>query len=175
VGSALADGSRGVTAKIRWLSRAVSDLSESYEEGRPRWIHCTPLLGSSGAVGVWMVVLVDEEKYSNQPVRRFRQAPPVAHDVRSKKTPTPGGGGYFDDFDGETPGSTPRSGSFVHALQGHGPGAARHVAVDALRRDASPRYGYGNGGEQRAGRSAGSSIRSYATNGHNGSVDTFNI
>ena len=34
---ALADG-RGVTAKVRWVSRRDS-------EGRNRWIHCTPLIG----------------------------------------------------------------------------------------------------------------------------------
>ena len=64
---ALADG-RGVTAKIRWLSRFD-------EEGRNRWIHCTPLIGSNGQIGVWMVVLIDEDEIIN---RRWRQAPPVA-------------------------------------------------------------------------------------------------
>ncbi|KAF2022268.1 hypothetical protein BU24DRAFT_332765, partial [Aaosphaeria arxii CBS 175.79] len=81
VAEALADGTRGVTAKIRWLSTAAPSLADRSEEGRPRWIHCTPLLGQSGSVGVWMVVLVDDEKVPG-PVRRFRQAPPVASDVR---------------------------------------------------------------------------------------------
>lgn len=27
-----------------------------------RWVHATPLLGRNGEVGVWMVVLVDEER-----------------------------------------------------------------------------------------------------------------
>jgi len=166
VGAALADGSRGVTAKIRWLSRAVTDLNESHEEGRPRWIHCTPLLGASGAVGVWMVVLVDEEKHS-APVRRFRQAPPVANDVRSRKVPL--SPNYFDDFDGDAPSGPPRTSSLVNSQNP----AARHIAVDALRKgDASPR----SLGEQRVTlRSGSSSIRSYATNGRDGSVDTFNI
>ncbi|KAK3994756.1 hypothetical protein QBC44DRAFT_235547 [Cladorrhinum sp. PSN332] len=44
-----------VTARIRWLA------GRQDREGRPRWIHCTPLMGSNGAVGVWMVVIVDEE------------------------------------------------------------------------------------------------------------------
>ena len=65
--AALAEG-RGVTAKIRWVSR-------SDEDGRNRWIHCTPLLGSNGQIGVWMVVLVDDDEEVN---RRWRQAPPVA-------------------------------------------------------------------------------------------------
>lgn len=65
---ALADG-RGVTAKVRWVSK-------NDEEGRNRWIHCTPLLGSNGQIGVWMVVIVDEEKDLSAN-RRFRQAPPI--------------------------------------------------------------------------------------------------
>jgi len=81
---ALADGTRGVTAKIRWLSAPAADLDDRTEEGRPRWIHCTPLLGASGAVGVWMVVLVDDEK-SSGPVRRFRPAPPVVDNIRREK------------------------------------------------------------------------------------------
>ncbi|RDW84533.1 hypothetical protein BP6252_02123 [Coleophoma cylindrospora] len=65
---ALADG-RGVTAKVRWISK--QDL-----DGRNRWIHCTPLLGSNGAIGVWMIVIVDDE--NSQPTgKRFKQAPPV--------------------------------------------------------------------------------------------------
>jgi PAS domain S-box-containing protein len=51
---ALADG-RGVTAKIRWITKHDQD-------GRSRWIHCTSLVGSNGNIGVWMVVLVDDEK-----------------------------------------------------------------------------------------------------------------
>ncbi|KAG9240979.1 hypothetical protein BJ878DRAFT_429117 [Calycina marina] len=62
---ALADG-QGVTAKLRWISKA--DVA-----GRSRWFHCTPLLAQSGKVGVWMVVLVDDED-SNP---RYRQPPPV--------------------------------------------------------------------------------------------------
>lgn len=65
--SALAEG-RGVTAKVRWLSR-------SDEDGRNRWIHCTPLVGSNGQIGVWMIVLVDDDMELG---RRWKQAPPVA-------------------------------------------------------------------------------------------------
>ena len=65
--TALAEG-RGVTAKVRWISRID-------EEGRNRWIHCTPLLGSNGQIGVWMVVLVDDDQDLS---RRWKQAPPVA-------------------------------------------------------------------------------------------------
>lgn len=65
--AAFADG-RGVTAKVRWLSRL-------HEEGRSRWIHCTPLIGINGQIGVWMIVIVDDEK-DGLP-RSWRPAPPV--------------------------------------------------------------------------------------------------
>ena len=65
--NALAEG-RGVTAKVRWVSKVD-------EDGRNRWIHCTPLLGSNGQIGVWMVVLVDDDQELS---RRWKQAPPVA-------------------------------------------------------------------------------------------------
>lgn len=65
--AALADG-RGVTAKVRWLTR-------SQEEGRGRWIHCTPLIGINGQIGVWMVVIVDDEEVVAP--RNWRSAPPV--------------------------------------------------------------------------------------------------
>ncbi|KAH7073379.1 hypothetical protein FB567DRAFT_611632 [Paraphoma chrysanthemicola] len=170
VRSALADGSRGVTAKIRWLSHAVPNLETSNEEGRPRWIHCTPLLGASGAVGVWMVVLVDEDKQSG-PVRRFRQAPPVANDVRSKKDGARGT--LMDDFDDFSYHSyTPRTSSLVNG-HSNSPSAVRHIAVDALRQPSSPRHAppmY----DQRALRSGSSSLRNYDL-GREGSVETFNI
>ncbi|KAL2355003.1 hypothetical protein BJ546DRAFT_1060797 [Cryomyces antarcticus] len=87
--AALAEG-RGVTAKVRWVSRAD-------DEGRSRWIHCTPLIGHNGSVGVWMVVVVDEENSSN--VRRFRQAPPVAQVIGGKEYDpnSPRGQGYSND------------------------------------------------------------------------------
>jgi hypothetical protein len=72
--SAALESDRGVTAKVRWVSGRPGE-----EEGRARWVHCTPLLGSNGVVGVWMVVIVDEEGY--EPVRRFKTAPPVAVDI----------------------------------------------------------------------------------------------
>lgn len=67
----MAEG-RGVTAKIRWVTRPE-------EEGRNRWIHCTPLLGNNGGIGVWMVVLVDDE--TSRPSRKFRPAPPVSENI----------------------------------------------------------------------------------------------
>ena len=76
--AALAEG-RGVTAKVRWVSKAD-------EEGRSRWIHCTPLLGSNGQIGVWMIVLVDDDQVIGG--RRWKQAPPVAP-ARSQVIETP--------------------------------------------------------------------------------------
>ena len=45
---------RKVTAKVQWLSKTPP-------KSRARWIHCTPLLGVSDAIGVWMVILVDDD------------------------------------------------------------------------------------------------------------------
>lgn len=45
---------RSVTARIKWVTR-FSD------QGRHRWIHCTPLLANNGEVGVWMVVVIDDD------------------------------------------------------------------------------------------------------------------
>lgn len=67
--AAFAEG-RGVTAKVRWISK-------SDEDGRNKWIHCTPLLGGNGQVGVWMVVIVDDDKSTVRDGRRWRDAPPV--------------------------------------------------------------------------------------------------
>ena len=72
---ALADG-RGVTAKCRWVTKRD-------REGRNRWIHCTPLIGSNGAIGVWMVVIVDDETDG----KRDRMATPV--DPNFGRSPTP--------------------------------------------------------------------------------------
>ncbi|KAM0425819.1 hypothetical protein ACHAPT_009070 [Fusarium lateritium] len=89
-----ADG-HGITAKVRWLSRSDIQAQSHHarlmnhqshgqaggqpppaSQGRSRWIHCTPLLGSNGAVGVWMVVLVDDESEPSFRGMR-REAPPV--------------------------------------------------------------------------------------------------
>ncbi|KAK0635536.1 hypothetical protein B0T17DRAFT_612388 [Bombardia bombarda] len=70
-----------VTARIRWVSKLD-------REGRSRWIHCTPLLGSNGAVGVWMVVIVDgdedegEDGGQKRGSRNSRLAPPVESHVQ---------------------------------------------------------------------------------------------
>lgn len=45
---------RSVTARIKWAVKFA-------DKGRHRWIHCTPLLANNGQVGVWMVVVIDDE------------------------------------------------------------------------------------------------------------------
>lgn len=45
---------RGVTARIKWVTKFN-------DQGRNRWIHCTPLLVNNGQIGVWMVVGIDNE------------------------------------------------------------------------------------------------------------------
>ncbi|KAI4929356.1 uncharacterized protein J4E92_005020 [Alternaria infectoria] len=170
---ALADGSRGVTAKIRWLPHAVSDLEDSYEEGRPRWIHCTPLLGQNGSVGVWMVVLVDEKEHS-APHRRFRQAPPIPNDIRGNsltgdrrpyQTPR------FDEYGNDTSSQrTPSRGASPYA---NGNGVSRHY--DNLRNPSTPtRAQSPMTYDQRGIRSGASSVKDYV-NGAQASVDSFRI
>ncbi|KAF2155958.1 hypothetical protein K461DRAFT_275011 [Myriangium duriaei CBS 260.36] len=69
---------RSVTAKIRWLTRPDADPEDADgAEGRSRWIHCTPLLNHKGAVGVWMVVLVDAETHEGDGRKRFRAPPSI--------------------------------------------------------------------------------------------------
>lgn len=46
---------RSVTARIKWMTKFN-------DQGRHRWIHCTPLLANNGQVGVWMVVVIDEDE-----------------------------------------------------------------------------------------------------------------
>lgn len=86
--SAFAMG-QSVTAKVKWISGtglrsssagsggqvpdsssggstgSVTPTASSCDTagagGRPRWIHCTPLLGANGGVGVWIVVIIDED------------------------------------------------------------------------------------------------------------------
>lgn len=66
---ALAHGT-SVTAKISWLMHSsASDGVRGNMEGKPRWIHCTPLLGSDEKVGVWMIVMVEQEEVTGSLTR----------------------------------------------------------------------------------------------------------
>jgi hypothetical protein len=61
---------RGVTAKVRWISKLDP-------EGRARWIHCTPLIGSNNTIGVWMIVIVDDQER----MKHLRKAPAVDSNI----------------------------------------------------------------------------------------------
>ncbi|KIX01553.1 uncharacterized protein Z518_09279 [Rhinocladiella mackenziei CBS 650.93] len=68
---------RGVTAKVRWISKGD-------DQGKNKWIHCTPLIGNQGQIGVWMVVIVDDERNSERwPPGAGRLPPTVAAPERS--------------------------------------------------------------------------------------------
>lgn len=47
------DGASIVTADVELI------------EGKARWIHCTPLTGSDGKVGVIMIIMVDKQELTN--------------------------------------------------------------------------------------------------------------
>ena len=67
---------RKVTAKVQWLSKTAP-------KSRARWMHCTPLLGVNDAIGVWMVILVDDENDSEgepekqEPASRANNRPAI--------------------------------------------------------------------------------------------------
>lgn len=83
---------QGVTAKVRWISGGVrsdsssgsSSVENGGKEGRPRWIHCTPLIGSNGSVGVWMVVVVDEDADGNGSGGRLQRDAPTVSGARAR-------------------------------------------------------------------------------------------
>lgn len=80
--AAFAEG-RGVTAKVRWISRGD-------DQGKNKWIHCTPLVGYQGQIGVWMVVVVDEEPSSERWPAGAGRLPPTV--LTPEQPPTPGNG-----------------------------------------------------------------------------------
>lgn len=110
LGQAFAMG-QGVTAKVKWIpggaAARVGDHNNNTNtlggaEGRPRWIHCTPLIGSNGSVGVWVVVIVDEDPTTSITDldgggRRHHHARDrdreVSYPADGRGTRRPGGGG----------------------------------------------------------------------------------
>lgn len=85
---------QGVTAKVKWLNASrrsksrptqkksnfnhpleahldadddLDTVAEPEPAGRSRWLHCTPLAGSNGKVGVWMIVIVDDDESQSRP------------------------------------------------------------------------------------------------------------
>ncbi|KAF2448023.1 hypothetical protein P171DRAFT_510568 [Karstenula rhodostoma CBS 690.94] len=92
---ALAEGT-SVTAKVSWLTHSPRSNGNSLYadnastatqetptalESRPRWIQCTPMLGSDGKPGVYMVVMVDKEEITGTLNARQNAIPPV---IRSR-------------------------------------------------------------------------------------------
>lgn len=70
-------------------------------EGRPRWIHCTPLLAANGSVGVWVVVLVDEDSDNllDESKRRRREVTvPVYADERTASRGVVPNGGHRGEY-----------------------------------------------------------------------------
>ena len=67
-----------VTAKVQWHSRAALD-------GRAQWIHCTPLISANGAIGVWMVILVDDD----EEVAQAPKPQPVTSKTKPNGVPQP--------------------------------------------------------------------------------------
>ncbi|KJZ77223.1 hypothetical protein HIM_03544 [Hirsutella minnesotensis 3608] len=145
---ALAEG-QGVTAKVKWLSVShrtatyggrsprkkmhyshpleahldAGDDSDSLAEpeptGRPRWLHCTPLVGSNGKVGVWMIVIVDEDaqphglaaQYSRAAIREQRRPMTPASDTYAIVDDGADPQGHPDVADGDGLGIRPRRSS----------------------------------------------------------------
>ncbi|EME89475.1 K+-channel ERG [Pseudocercospora fijiensis CIRAD86] len=60
----------GVTAKVTWLT-SPNQPNAKLPRGPARWLHCTPLLGSDDRVGVWMIVIVEDENITGS-LRRNR-------------------------------------------------------------------------------------------------------
>ncbi|KAM3425780.1 hypothetical protein BST61_g7710 [Cercospora zeina] len=79
-----------VTAKILWLrstSRTAVDYYNNAHNpqtaGRPRWVHCTPLLHHTGAVGLWVVVLVNADETTSTTTSPMKlPAPPIIQHSR---------------------------------------------------------------------------------------------
>ncbi|KAL5318749.1 hypothetical protein ACEPPN_013813 [Leptodophora sp. 'Broadleaf-Isolate-01'] len=71
--AAFRDGA-SVTAKVLWLPKntRAGERGRGPAEVKPRFIRCTPLLGSDDRVGVWMVILVpvDGEPFNSSYGRR---------------------------------------------------------------------------------------------------------
>lgn len=133
-----------------------------------------------------MIVIVDEEKHA-QPNRRFRQAPPVASDVRKPQHAVPSGtprdlSSRMDDMDirGDYPRDEYGRIARVSSPNGdryserNGTGAHRNMLRDAMRSPSSPQRSLN---EQRTTGQLHSSANSIKDNryGRGGSVDSFNI
>ncbi|KAF1970300.1 hypothetical protein BU23DRAFT_570884 [Bimuria novae-zelandiae CBS 107.79] len=86
--------------KVSWLTHSShpngNDDSkphaepEAHIESWPRWIHCTPLLGSDSKPGVYMIVIVNKEEITSALNRRQTAIPMVCSRDFTKETwPSP--------------------------------------------------------------------------------------
>lgn len=91
----------GVTAKVSWLTKCPKGHRHTPSDGHPdpnfplpesvavqgkeRWIHCTPLMGSDNKPGVWMVVMVDKDNMSGCLNSAFSPRNPVALPERESR------------------------------------------------------------------------------------------
>lgn len=140
-----------MTAKVRWIPSPVASRyaaanngsGSGVDEGRARWIHCTPLLGHNGAVGVWMVVLIDED--GTEPLRRkLKMAPPVAQHISSSGSPGAKARGPMSVSSSEADGERRVSSPFMEDMQ-RSSGRARPVSGSA-RSPAGAAAQYGRAG-----------------------------
>lgn len=99
---ALSSGT-SVTAKVSWLTTPENANGENKYiagEGKPRWIHCTPLLGSDDKVGVWMIIIVEEEEVTGRlnrqdSSRSGRSTTPMRLGENGRKSP---GNELYSDY-----------------------------------------------------------------------------
>lgn len=89
---------QSVTAKVKWIPNPKKVQSVV----RNRWIHATPLLGRDGEVGVWMVVLVDDER---ERMGRSSAGTSLRESMRGEhsKVPSVASRGSTLEEDGESP------------------------------------------------------------------------
>lgn len=98
---------------------------------RTRYISCTPLLGSDDQVGVWMVVMVENEQVTgglasrDMALRRYGEVPPTPSEYeREDYPPAKIGGGGHDRVNGYRNGNhsaKDASGRFyAEIVNGHG-------------------------------------------------------
>jgi hypothetical protein len=69
-----------ITAKVDWLAG-----SSVNSPAKPRYIHCTPLIGSDEQVGVWMVVMVENEQITGQLNRNYARSHTILSNASSTR------------------------------------------------------------------------------------------
>lgn len=67
-------------------------------EGKPRWIHCTPMLGSDERVGVWMVVMVENEEVTGQLNRHRYESTPGSPTALGAASPSYNGNKLYAEY-----------------------------------------------------------------------------